>query len=355
MYVKFGQLLRSHTASIVERVLSLSSSSVVPLVTTSAPRNVRPLRDALLEDTNRHFDFLHAALEVSRPSLFSEYTAWHLQVAHSHALPVEDIRLTYQEILSTLRGMEHPEAPRAVSIVDEALSRIRDFVPTATVSSEPEESATARLSTLYLELLLAAKRQDALSLVMNAVDEGLPLEDLYLQVLQPAMRKVGSLWLRNEITVAQEHYVSAATQLIVSQLYPRLLEGVRNGKVLVAGCVASNLHEIGLRFLCDIFELRGWDTHFYGANTPTTDFVDSIRKRRPDVVALGATLSSQLPAIVEVIRDIRKAPDTTKTPILVGGAAFWGHEELWREMGADGFASDATTAVQLAEQLAGAA
>jgi methanogenic corrinoid protein MtbC1 len=259
-----------------------------------------------------------------------------------------------QEICREAEAIGGDAAPVVVGIVREGLARIGHEEQPIAVSTSREETATDSLSKIYLELLLAAKRKDAVDLVNNALDQGLTMEELYLQVLQPAMRSVGRLWQLNEISVAQEHYVSAATQLIVSQLYPRLLNGPRNGKVLIAGCIASNLHEIGLRFLCDIFELRGWDTHFYGANTPTRGLIDIIRTKRPDIVAIGATLASQLPPVASFISEMRQDPATSQIRILVGGAAFWGNEDLWKEMGADGFAADASTAVRLASDLTGA-
>jgi len=337
------QGLRVRLPHIVERAYS---TSVV-----SSPAD----RDALREEVGRHIDFLLAAGELGRPSLFIEYAGWVSNVSRARRRPSDELDAVFREIREAILELGAPSASALISIVDAGLARMReDTSAAASPAAAPDDGPTARLSRLYLELLLAARRRDALDLVMNALDEGLPLEDLYLRVLQPAMREVGRLWERNEISVAQEHYISAATQLIVSQLYPRLLDGPRNGKKLLAACVAPNLHEMGLRFLCDIFELRGWDTHFYGANTPTPDFVESVQKREPDVVAIGATLTCQLPAVSELIRQIRSRTGEKRPRILVGGAAFWGHEELWKEIGADGFARDALAAIELSDALTGA-
>jgi len=342
MSSSFNDLLRAKAPVIVDRALALLGM------------RGHDIRGYCLDETTRLVDFVLAAKTMQRSALFVEYVVWVESVMKSRRTPLTLLRAVVAEIGQTAEEIGGDDAAAMMSMVDEGLARIGSSVfPSIEPSSAPP-SATASLSKTYLELLLAAKRKDAVDLINRALEEGLSLEDIYLRVLQPAMREVGLLWQMNQISVAQEHYVSAATQLIVSQLYPRLLDGPRHGKMMIAGSVESNLHEIGLRFLCDIFELRGWDTHFYGANTPTQDLLQTIRTNRPDIVAVGATLSSQLPPLVNFIKLMRNDPQTQQIPILVGGAAFWGHEDLWKEMGADGFASDATRAVALANELTGA-
>ena len=337
----FHDFLRARIPAITDRVMS------------SFPTGGVDIGEPWIDATGRLVDFALTAKTLRRAALFVEYVAWLEMMMQSRGASVAPLRATLREIRGAAEAVGGDDAQVVVGIVDEGLARIGRDLRWIGDSAAQVDDATGRLSTTYLELLIGAKRKEALDLVNGALDRGMLLEDLYLRVLQPAMREVGRLWQLNEISVAQEHYVSAATQLIVSQLYPRLLDGPRNGKVMIAGCVASNLHEIGLRFLCDIFELRGWDTHFYGANTPTRDLMSTIRGRRPDIVAIGATLASQLPPVASFIEEVRKEPAMKKIPILVGGAAFWGNEDLWKDLGADGFASDASTAVRLAADLTG--
>ena len=104
--------------------------------------------------------------------------------------------------------------------------------------------------------------------VLDAVNSGVPVRDIYLQVFQPAQYEIGRLWQTNRISVAQEHYCTAATQLIMSQLYPLIFSSPRNGLRMVAACVQGDSHELGLRMVSDFFELEGWDTLFLGASTP---------------------------------------------------------------------------------------
>ena len=107
------------------------------------------------------------------------------------------------------------------------------------------------------------------------------MKDIYLQVFQRSQYEIGRLWQMNKLTMAQEHYCSAATQLIMSLLYPRIFDTKKIGARLVAACVQGDLHEIGLRIVSDFFEIEGWDTFYLGANTPTSGILDTLRNVAP--------------------------------------------------------------------------
>lgn len=310
------------------------------------------IREKLLQDVNRHVDSLVAAVELRRPATFSEYTAWAASSLDARGVAMADLIASYEALRGALHELAQDDVSSYANVLDEALATLRSGISTKPESRPPSRDEAAMLADQYLELLLEGRRSEAVELVTSALDRGFPLDELYLRVLQPVMREVGRLWQFNKINVAQEHYVSAATQVLVSRLYPRLLDGPRNGYSLVAGAVGSNLHEIGLRFLCDIFELNGWDTHFVGANTPHRDFVSIVRKWMPSVIAVGATLAPQIVEVGKVIDLLRHDTKLGKIPIIVGGMAFVGHEDLWKEIGADGFAPDAKTAIATAKRLA---
>ena len=207
----------------------------------------------------------------------------------------------------------------------------------------------------YTELLLAGNRRIAADLVLAQADAGVAVKDLYLGVFQPSQVEIGLRWQRNEITVAHEHYCTAATQLIMSMLYPKVFHGDRNGHRLVAATVEGNLHEIGARMVADFFEFDGWDTYFTGADTPQRAVVASIVEREAHVVALSATLAQHVAGLAELVTAIRAEPAAANVIVLVGGRPFQRDPELWRRIRADGTAQDAQGAVQCATTMLGAA
>jgi methanogenic corrinoid protein MtbC1 len=118
-------------------------------------------------------------------------------------------------------------------------------------------------------MLLAGDRSEAAEIITRAVDAQCSIRDIYLKVFRPSLYEVGRLWQTGQITVAHENHFSAATQLIMSESYPRIYQyATKNGGVAVAACVAGELHEIGLRISADLLELEGWRTCYLGTNMP---------------------------------------------------------------------------------------
>jgi len=191
-----------------------------------------------------------------------------------------------------------------------------------------------------------------LSLVLNEVTAGTPVQEIYINIFQPVQYEIGRLWQTNKISVAQEHFCTGATQLVMSQLYPYLFTGEKKGRKMVMTCVPGELHEVGARMVTDFFEMNGWDTYYLGANMPITAVVDFIGKINPKCLAISATMTFHVSAVEEMIRQIRSSPNVpSDLIILVGGYPFKIAVDLWEPVGADGFAWDAAAAVELADKL----
>ncbi|MBW3570247.1 MAG: cobalamin-dependent protein [Gemmatimonadetes bacterium] len=201
----------------------------------------------------------------------------------------------------------------------------------------------------YLAALRAGSRRDALAAVDDALGQGMPVRTLYLQVFQPAMHEIGRLWQENRISVADEHLATAITQLAMSRLYERLFGGrTEAGPLLIAACAEDERHELGLRMICDLLELEGWDTVFLGASVPVEDLVRMVVDRRPEVVALSAAITPHLSRVRQAVDAIRSALPERGPVIAVGGRAFAADPALAERVGADLTAKDA---VEVAERL----
>lgn len=200
----------------------------------------------------------------------------------------------------------------------------------------------------YLDALLAGDRRRAFAVVDRARVDGLHHRDVYLEVFQPALREVGRLWQENRITVADEHLATAITQAAMARLYDDLFTyGAGGGPVLVAACVDSERHEVGLRMICDLLELEGWDTYFLGATTPVESLVSMVEARAPRAVALSASIAPHLPRVKVTISALRERLGERAPLILVGGRPFLDDPGLAERVGADLTARDAMEAAEL--------
>jgi methanogenic corrinoid protein MtbC1 len=105
--------------------------------------------------------------------------------------------------------------------------------------------------------------------------------------------------------------------------------------------------------VADFFEMEGWDSRYFGANAPGADLARQLSMDPPQVLCLSATLSVNVEGVRQTIAAIRGTKKLERLPIIVGGRPFAVAERLWSDVGADGTASDAGSAIALAEELAG--
>jgi methanogenic corrinoid protein MtbC1 len=299
------------------------------------------------EDNRYHLDYLGEAISFERPALFTEYAAWAANLLERSNIPREALAFDL-ELMRTTLVSELPDwgGVLASRYLDAALGTIRDGVP-GPISYIGGTEPLDLLAQDYLAALLRGDRQAASKLILTAGDRGTPIRDIYLLVFQRVLYEVGRLWYSNQIGVAQEHYCTACTQFIMSQLYPRIFSSERKGRRLVSTCVCGDLHEIGMRMVSDFFEMEGWDTFYLGASTSIPDTLQQVAEKKPHVLAISATLPLHLTAVAELIAAARATGNAPR--ILVGGAPFNSSPGLWKDVGADGHARDAAEAIAVAE------
>lgn len=198
----------------------------------------------------------------------------------------------------------------------------------------------------YLRALLAADVPGARAVLDDALSAGMTAREIYLDVLQPTLYEVGRRWSFAQISVAQEHLATAATQSAMARLAETLSSGprrIRPGAVLVA-CVSDELHALGGRMVADFLEADGWNVVYLGQLTPGADLAAMAAEHGAQVVALSAALPERVPRVAEVCAALR-ALDPTPF-VIVGGQAFGGSAERALRTGADAFATDAADAAR---------
>jgi methanogenic corrinoid protein MtbC1 len=305
-------------------------------------------RARCLQDAHYHLSYLSEAVTSSLPTLFADYVAWAKVVLESRGVPASDLVRNLEVLREVLRRqLPGCAGILAAQYVEAGLERLPQ-IPPEPPAEVKDDAPHAALARAYLDALLAGRRHEASRLVLEAVESGVTVKDIYLHVFQRCQREVGRLWQMNRLTVAEEHYCTAATQLVMSQLYPRVFSAERNGRTMVAACVSGDLHEIGVRMVSDFFEMEGWDTYYLGANAPAGSVVRTVTDRGAEVLALSATITSHVHAVRELVEAVRAEPACRDIKIMVGGYPFNLAPELWSEVGADACAPDAEGAVQIA-------
>jgi methanogenic corrinoid protein MtbC1 len=304
-----------------------------------------------IRDEGYHLSFLAEALRVQDQGLFSHYIAWVRTLFMGLGLPDDSVVKTLactREVIQN--SLTEKSASAACTFIDNALHYLEQTpeIPASFLKG----GALSDLAERFLNALLKAELQTARTLIRDAVENGVRVQDIYLEVFQRSQREIGRLWQLNKITVAQEHYCTAATQLIMSQLYTYIFSSEKTGKKLVAACVGGELHELGVRMVADIFEMSGWDTYYLGANVPAAGIMQAVAHYEAQVIALSTTMTFHLKQLIDVIESLRSGSELT-VKILVGGYPFNISSGLWKSVGADGYARDAGEALQVADRLTG--
>lgn len=310
------------------------------------------------------FNFLAQALELHSPPIFERYLGWlasRLRVGDPAAGPLE-VRLDQvsRVVADFLPAAEAECAMGYIRSAQAAASRAAEQTGAAGgVGEVGEGAAPAAGESLsapaagFLDALLAFDKVRAGAVARQAVGEGMGMRALYLSLLQPVLREVGALWQANRLSVAQEHFASVATLEVMAQLHGGFQRAGPNGLTVVCASVAGEAHDIGARMLADLFEAAGWRAIFFGANTPGADLLRTAIEQRADLLALSCTYAPNLHELSALVHTVRALPECGAMKVLVGGYAFEGMPSLWRQVGADAYAPDAATAVDMAAALVG--
>jgi methanogenic corrinoid protein MtbC1 len=342
-----AQAIREQQKSLAEAIVARQYENQPEVWKTFG----EPGRAKSVRDTGYHLTYLVESLDAEDPALFNEYLAW-VKVLFAGLKFRDDVvpitlEFTRQVLDKELASQLKPAASEYI----EAGLKAYQQAPSTLESYIEMDNPLVGLARQYINALLRGDRQSASSMILESARLGLPIKDIYLNVFQRSQREIGRQWQTNQISVAQEHYCTAATQLIMSQLYPYIFASERNGRRMVVTCVSGELHEIGARMVADFFEMDGWDTYFLGANTPIPGILDALRERETDVLAISATMTFHIDLVSDLIAEVRRAGLDVRTKILVGGYPFNISPNLWQTVGADGYAADAQQAVNLAERL----
>lgn len=308
-------------------------------------------RLALVFDLEMHLAFLGEAVRLKVPRLFTEYATWTYQLLLTAQGDGDRFEACLRAIADLLRDSAHGDwVAQALGDVEAACASMRT-APLPDASYWRDDNPHRALGEAFLDACLHLRRSQAGALVQQAIKNGVPVPEIYTDVITPAMRELGRLWHQNRVTVAQEHYCTAVAQMVMAQLFPTIFDDDRKpaGRI-VSACVAGELHEIGARMVADLFEMAGWDTAFLGADVPHDSVVDMLIETEAQVLAISVTLAANLSDASALIAAVRAAPACAPVKILVGGAAFNVEPTLWQQMGCDGWAPDPATALALADR-----
>jgi 5-methyltetrahydrofolate--homocysteine methyltransferase len=212
-----------------------------------------------------------------------------------------------------------------------------------------EENMENSIQEIY-DNVITGKRDVVSPKVQEALDMELSPEEILNQGLIAAMQEVGDRFERGEFYVPEMLIAARAMQAGLAILKPFLAEqGIKTAGTVVIGTVKGDLHDIGKNLVAMMLEGAGFDIIDLGTDVPPEKFAQAIREHDAQIVGMSALLTTTMQNMQSTIEAIEDLGVRESVKIVIGGAPVT--DTFAKEIGADGYAPDASRAVNIAKNL----
>jgi len=209
------------------------------------------------------------------------------------------------------------------------------------------------LEPIY-QAVLDGDAKGAEAAVKAALAANVPAEVILKKACIPAMGEVGRLFEEGEKFVPEMLISARAMQTAVRLLKPLLAQAnVQSAGKVIVGTVQGDLHDIGKNLVGMMMEGSGFEVVDLGTDVTPAKFVDAVRQHKPQVMGISALLTTTMPSMKGCIAALKEAGLRDQVKVLIGGAPVT--QAYADQIGADGYAPDASSAARKAKALLGIA
>lgn len=198
------------------------------------------------------------------------------------------------------------------------------------------------------EAIIKGDQKTAVEITQAAIDEGMAPERILNEGLISGMNIVGARFKANEVYIPEVLISARAMKMSMEYLEPKLSEaGVEPiGKALI-GTVQGDLHDIGKNLVMMMLKGSGFEVVDAGIDVSAEKFVAQAKAAGTQIIGLSALLTTTMPSMESTVKAIKDAGLNVK--VMIGGAPVT--QNYADKIGADGYAADAATAVDVAKSL----
>jgi methanogenic corrinoid protein MtbC1 len=200
----------------------------------------------------------------------------------------------------------------------------------------------------YLEPLLAGDRNACRDVITQALEGGADPVSLLTGLIWPAMEHVQGMYREDRINQSSLNLATRLNRTLTDQVAARLVRKPSNGRSALIFCGNAEPEELGGQITADLFEAEGWTVRFAGGGVPEDEVLKLIGEQRPNLLILFGTLPSGMPAARKLIDYLREVNSCPHMQILCCGGIYKRAEGLAEEIGADLYAPDAASALEVA-------
>ncbi len=198
------------------------------------------------------------------------------------------------------------------------------------------------------DAVIKGDQSTAVEITKSALEEGTAAKNVLEEGLIAGMDVVGARFKNNEIYIPEVLIAARAMKMAMEFLEPELIKaGVKPiGKFLVA-TVQGDLHDIGKNLVAMMLKGAGFEVIDLGVDVSPEKFVEQVKAKGVNLVGMSALLTTTMPGMEKTIKALKEAGVSAK--IMIGGAPVTqGYAD---KIGADGYAADAASAVDMAKSL----
>ncbi|MHB9023418.1 MAG: corrinoid protein [Armatimonadota bacterium] len=204
------------------------------------------------------------------------------------------------------------------------------------------------------EHIIRGRKNPALEMTNQALAEGIDPQTIINNGLIAGMAVVGEKFKNNEFYVPEVLIAARAMKECTAVLKPLLAEsGAKPVAIVAIGTVKGDLHDIGKNLVSMMLQGNGFEVVDLGVDVAPEKFIDAVKESKADVIALSALLTTTMPGMKQTIDALEAAGVRGGVKVMIGGAPVT--QKFSDEIGADGYAPDAASAVDLAKVLIGVA
>lgn len=171
----------------------------------------------------------------------------------------------------------------------------------------------------FLNTLLEGNKQDAINIVSHLLEKKVDLKDIFINLFQRAMYRIGSMWETEKCSVADEHIATKITEGLIELVVHHNNGKPKNGKVAIISCIDKEFHELGAHIVAGYLEVNQWTVYFVGSNTPQEDLLKLISEKKPDLLGISNNFYIHFLRFTKLINSVNQ--NFPKLKIIVGGQA----------------------------------
>ena len=201
------------------------------------------------------------------------------------------------------------------------------------------------------EAVIAGQKDEVVAKVQQAIDEQVAPEKILNSALISAMREVGDRFERGDYFVPEMLIAARAMQAGLAILKPMLVEtGIETSGKVVIGTVKGDLHDIGKNLVAMMLEGAGYEIIDLGTDVAPEAFAQAVREHSAKILGMSALLTTTMPNMKATIEALEDLGIRDQVKVMIGGAPVT--NDYAQQIGADGYAPDASRATSLANSLA---